>query len=425
MLQPTERGAALVETATRFLEEHVYPAEATYEEQVHDEYGRPRRDQVPVVEELKKVARDLGLWNLFLPHPEPGHEPLSNLDYARIAELTGRSIHIAPEAMNCAAPDTGNMELLSMFGTPEQKERWLRPLLDGEIRSAYVMTEPTVASSDASNIETTIVRDGDEWVVNGRKWWISGASRDACELLIVMGITDPDGDAPRHGRHSMVLIPRDTPGVTVERDLTVLGYRPYETHVEMTFDDVRVPADALLGDPGAGFAMSQARLGPGRIHHCMRMIGAAERALELMIARARTRATFGTALVDQGVVREWIADSRIEIDQARLYTLYTAHLMDTVGNRAAASEISGIKVAVPNMTVRVLDRAMQVFGGGGLSGDYMLAAMYAEARVVRIADGPDEVHKRAVARTELRRFDDATTPAPHGVAAHLAHVGRL
>lgn len=423
MFDPTPRGAGLIRTMTSFLEEHVYPAEHEFEAQVRA--AGPGREQPPVLEELKKTARDLGLWNLFLPHAEPGHEPLSNLDYARIAELSGRSLHLAPESMNCSAPDTGNMELLSMFGTPEQKERWLHPLMDGAIRSAYVMTEPLVASSDASNIETTVERDRDEWVINGRKWWISGAARPRCELFILMGVTDPDGDAPRHGRHSMVLIPKDTPGITIERDLTVLGYDPFESHVEIVFDDVRVPAGNLLGDPGAGFAMSQARLGPGRIHHCMRMIGAAERALELMIARARVRSTFGSPLVERGVVREWIADSRIEIDQARLYTLYTAHLMDTVGNKAAASEISGIKVAVPTMASRVIDRAIQVFGGAGLSQDYPLARMYAETRIVRMADGPDEVHRRAVARTELRRHEDAVTPAPHGVASHLRHVVRL
>lgn len=418
MFDPSPRAAGLIDSMVGFLADDVYPAESLFETQVH-EIGEART-QPPVMEELKKKARDLGLWNLFLPHAEPGHDPLPNLDYARIAELSGRSLHLAPEAMNCAAPDTGNMEVLSMFGTPEQKERWLRPLMDGAIRSAYVMTEPQVASSDASNIETSIVQDGDEWVINGRKWWISGVQRDACQILILMGITDSADGAPRHRRHSMVLIPKDTPGVTIERDLTVLGYNPYESHVEMTFTDVRVPLTNLVGEVGAGFAMSQARLGPGRIHHCMRMIGAAERALELMIARAESRSTFGTRLVDQGVIREWIADSRIEIDQARLYTLYTAHLMDTVGNQAAASEISGIKVVVPNMASRVVDRAMQVHGGGGLSQDFPLARMYAETRIIRMADGPDEVHKRAVARTELRRFSDATTPTPHGLTAHLS-----
>jgi len=420
MFEPTPRAAALIESMTSFLEEEVYPAEAIWEEQVRGQRGV--RQQPQVMEELKKKARDRGLWNLFLPHAEVGHEPMSNLDYARLAELSGRSIHLAPEAMNCAAPDTGNMELLSMFGTPWQKECWLRPLMDGRMRSAYAMTEPQVASSDAGNIQTSIVRDGDEWVINGRKWWISGVQRDRCELLILMGITDQSLE-DRHRRHSMVLIPKDTPGVNVVADLEVLGFNPFESHVEMTFTDVRVPAGNLLGEVGGGFAMSQARLGPGRIHHCMRMIGMAERALELMIARVKSRATFDTPLVDQGVVREWIADSRIEIDQARLYTLYAAHLMDTVGNRAAASEISGIKVAVPNMASRVLNRAMQAHGGGGLSQVFPLARMYAESRIVRIADGPDEVHRRALARTELKRFDEAVNPYPHGASAHLALPG--
>jgi acyl-CoA dehydrogenase len=305
-----------------------------------------------------------------------------------------------------------------MFGTPAQKQRWLRPLMDAEIRSAYAMTEPQVASSDAGNIETSIVSDGDEWVINGRKWWISGVLRDRCQLLVVMGITEPSTE-DRRRRHSMVLVPVATPGIEVVQDLSVFGYHPFDSHVELKFTDVRVPADHLLGDVGAGFAMSQARLGPGRIHHCMRMVGMAERALEMMIDRAGRRSTFGTSLVDQGVIREWIADSRIEIDQARLYTLYTAHLMDVVGNRAAASEISGIKVAVPNMASRVLDRAMQVHGAAGLGPTFPLARMYVESRIVRIADGPDEVHRRSVAATELRRFAAATDPTPHGANAHL------
>jgi acyl-CoA dehydrogenase len=412
------RSQELVAHMHDFLADHVYPAEQVFARQV-EEAGYPRPTP-PVLQELKETARGLGLWNLFLPHPEKDHAPLSNLEYAPLAELSGRSLELAPEAMNCSAPDTGNMELLSMFGTPEQKEQWLRPLMAGEIRSAYVMTEPQVASSDAGNIETTIERDGDEWVVNGRKWWISGPMREDCRLLIVMGIGDQRPDAPRHRRHSMVLIPLDTPGVEVVRELEVLGYQPFETHVEMRFTDVRVPVGNLLGDEGAGFAMSQARLGPGRIHHCMRMIGAAERALELMIDRAGRRSTFGSPLVERGVIREWIADSRMEIDQARLYTLQTAYLMDTVGNREAASEISGIKVVVPNMARRVVDRAMQVFGGAGLSQDTPLARMYAETRIVRIADGPDEVHRRALARTELRRFEAATSPAPRGALSHLA-----
>ena len=417
MFTQTPRAAELYEKMVGFLAEHVYPAEAVHEQQIA-EIGSSRT-QPPILEDLKKQARDLGLWNLFLPHSLEGHDPLSNLDYAPIAELTGRSLHLAPEALNCSAPDTGNMELLSMFGTPAQQDKWLKPLMDGEIRSAYVMTEPQVASSDASNIETSIVRDGDEWVINGRKWWISGVQRENCKLLVLMGITDDSPDAPRHRRHSMVLIPKDTPGVRVVRDLTVLGYDPFDSHVEMTFEDVRVPAGNLLGEVGGGFAMSQARLGPGRIHHCMRMIGAAERALELMIDRVQNRATFGVPLVDQGVVREWIADSRIEIDQARLYTLYTAHLMDTVGNREAASQISGIKVAVPNMAATVINRAMQAFGAAGLDHAVPLARMYGEARIVRIADGPDEVHRRALARTELRRFNAGVSPEPHGLTAHL------
>jgi acyl-CoA dehydrogenase len=417
------RSKELVDRMHGFLADQVYPAEAKFTRQVHAA-GLPRPTP-PVLEELKGVARGLGLWNLFLPHPEKDHEPLSNLEYAPLAELSGRSLGVAPEAMNCSAPDTGNMELLSMFGTPAQKEEWLRPLMAGTIRSAYVMTEPQVASSDASNIETTIERDGDDYVVNGRKWWISGPLRETCELLILMGISDQAPDAARHRRHSMVLISKHAPGVEVVQELDVLGYQPFETHVEMRFTDVRVPVSSLLGEEGAGFAMSQARLGPGRIHHCMRMIGAAERALELMIDRAGRRSTFGSPLVERGVIREWIADSRMEIDQARLYTLRTAQLMDTVGNRAAASEISGIKVVVPNMAGRVIDRAMQVFGGAGLCQETPLARMYAETRIVRIADGPDEVHRRALARTELRRFEVATTPAPSGAAAHLSHLSEL
>jgi len=415
MFEPSDRVLELSQRLTDFLEDHVYPAEAVYEHEAA-EPGVIRKQQ-QIMEDLKATARRLGLWNLFLPHREEGHEPLSNLEYAHLAELSGRSLHIAPEAMNCAAPDTGNMELLSMFGTPEQKRRWLEPLMDGQIRSAYAMTEPQVASSDASNIETSIVRDGDEWVINGRKWWISGVNRDRCELLILMGITDPDGD--RHARHTMILVPRDTRGVTVERDLTVLGYNPNESHVEMTFEDVRVPVGNVLGEVGAGFAMSQARLGPGRIHHCMRMVGAAERALELMIARANSRVAFGRSLAEQGVIQEWIADSRMEIDQARLYTMYAAHLMDTVGNKVAASQISGIKVVAPNMAARVIDRAIQAHGAAGLGQDFPLARMWTEARIVRLADGPDEVHRRAVARTELRRFKADGSDGPSGLLAHL------
>lgn len=415
MFELTARAQRLVEAMTTFLEEDVYPAEKLWAEQVRA--NGLLREQPPVLEALKAKAREKGLWNLFLPHREAGHTALSNLDYAHIAELSGRSIHLAPEAMNCSAPDTGNMELLSMFGTPEQKETWLVPLMEGRIRSAYAMTEPLVASSDASNIETSIVREGDEWVINGRKWWITGVARKRCELLIVLGITDPGGE--RHQRHTMMLVPKNTPGVTIHRDLEVLGENQFDSHVEMSFDSVRVPVSNLLGDVGAGFAMSQARLGPGRIHHCMRLVGAAERALELMIHRAHQRSTFGMQLSDQGVVREWIADSRVEIDQARLYVLQAAHLMDTVGNKAAASQISGIKVVVPNMAVKVIDRAIQLHGAGGLSQDFPLASMWKEARCVRLADGPDEVHRRAVARTELRRYADANSTGRSGLMAHL------
>jgi len=413
--QLSPRGRKLVEAMHLFLEEHVYPAESLHEQQIRD-IGEARTSP-PVMETLKLKARELGLWNLFLPHSEPGHEPLTNSDYAHLAELSGRSLYVAPEAMNCAAPDSGNMELLSMFATPEQKTLWFKPLMDGAIRSAYAMTEPQVASSDASNIQTSIVDDGDAWVINGRKWWTSGVSRAQCELLIVMGITDPDGD--RHQRHTMVLVPRDTPGVRVERELTVFGYNPIDSHVEMTFTDVRVPKENLLGDVGAGFAMSQARLGPGRIHHCMRMVGAAERGLELLIARAHDRTMFGTRLVDQGVIREWIADSRMEIDQLRLYILRTAHLMDTLGNKAAASEISGIKVMAPKVASQVLDRAIQAHGGAGVCQDLPLARMWVESRLVRLVDGPDEVHRRSVARTELARFRERRDAGFPGAYSYL------
>ena len=415
MFAPTARALDWQTVLADFMAEHIYPSEHLLHEQI--EAALPSRPQPPVLETLKGEARRRGLWNFFLPHVEDDHEPLSNSEYAPLAEITGRSPFLAPEAMNCSAPDTGNMELLSMFATPEQKERWLRPLLDGKIRSSYAMTEPQVASSDASNIETAITRDGDDWVIKGSKWWITGAARDNCELLIVMGITD--ASAERHRRHSMILVPRDAVGLTISRDLLVLGYDQFESHVELSLDGVRVPSANLLGEVGAGFAMAQARLGPGRIHHCMRMIGAAERALELMIHRARSRTTFGTRLVDQGVIREWIADSRMEIDQARLYTLYAAHLMDTVGNVAAASQISGIKVVVPTAAANVIDRAIQVHGAGGLSQDFPLARLWVESRVVRLADGPDEVHRRGVARAELRSFEAGTTPVPAGLYSHL------
>ena len=401
-LSPT--AAALHEKLVDFMDRHVYPAEAVYREQMAaspDPHYHP-----PVIEDLKTEARKQGLWNLFLPHKTQWTDGLSNLDYAPLAEVTGHSIALAPEALNCAAPDTGNMELLTIYGTTQQKEQWLQPLLEGEIRSAFAMTEPAVASSDATNIECRIERRGEEYVINGRKWWTSGAANHRCKLLVLMGKTDPGG--PRHLQQSMVLVPIDTPGVTVVRDLTVFGYNDREGHCEVLFEDVHVPVANLLGDEGGGFAMSQARLGPGRIHHCMRCIGMAERALELMCRRVRSRVAFGKTLAEQGVIQEWIADSRIEIEQARLLTLKAAWLMDTVGNKGARTEISAIKVAAPDVALRVVDRAIQAHGGGGVSGDFPLAAMYAGLRTLRLADGPDEVHRMQVARRELRRYEEAT-----------------
>jgi acyl-CoA dehydrogenase len=389
---------ALQKRLAAFMVDRVIPAEATYERQLA-ESGDPH-SQPPVMEELKEEARAAGLWNLFLPHSTEWNDGLSNLDYAPLAELSGRSA-IGPEALNCSAPDTGNMELLALFGTEEQKERWLRPLLAGEIRSTFAMTEPAVASSDATNIETRIECDGDEWVINGRKWWISGAGDPRCRIAIVMGKTDSGADA--HRRQSMVLVPTDTPGFKVVRDLLVFGYNDQESHCEVLLEDVRVPAANVLGEVGAGFAMAQARLGPGRIHHCMRSIGMAERALELLVDRAQERIAFGGPLADQGVVQEAIADSRIEIDQCRLHTMHAAWLMDTAGNKVARTELSAVKVAVPAMAARVIDRAIQVHGGGGVSQDFPLAMAYARQRILRIADGPDEVHRRSVARAELRR----------------------
>jgi acyl-CoA dehydrogenase len=397
----SERSRDLQRMAEEFLTTHVHPAEPVFAEQVAarpDEWTAP-----PVMEELKKQARALGLWNLFLPHAEHG-AGLSNLDYAPIAELTGRSPSLAPEAMNCAAPDTGNMELLAMFGTPEQQEQWLKPLLDGRIRSCFSMTEPEVASSDANNVATRVERDGDELVITGRKWWSSGAMSPRCKLSIVMGLSDPDG--VRHRRHSMVLVPMDSPGLTVLRPTTVFGYddRPHGGHAEIVFDRVRVPVDNLLGEAHAGFALAQARLGPGRIHHCMRLIGMAERALELMCRRALGREAFGAPIADQGVVRDWIAEARIRIEQARLLVLKAAWLMDTVGNKGAAFEIAAIKVVAPDTARWVIDRAIQVYGAAGVSQDTPLAYLYSHARTLQIADGPDEVHRRSVARQELAKW---------------------
>ena len=383
-----------------FMEEFVFPAEEVYELQMA-ESGDPHFHP-QVVEDLKTEARSRGLWNLFLPHKTEWTDGLSNLDYAPLAEITGMS-HLGPEALNCAAPDTGNMEILTTFGTEEQKEEWLRPLLAGEIRSCFSMTEPAVASSDASNIECSMLRDGDSYVINGRKWWSSGASSPRCKVAIVMGKTDPNASPYR--QQSMILVPLDTPGVTKVRDLTVFGYQDREGHGEILYDNVRVPASNLLGEEGGGFAIAQARLGPGRIHHTMRSIGAAERALDLMCIRAKSRVAFGKTLAEQGVIQTWIADSRIEIDQARLLTFYAAWLMDTVGNKGARTEISAIKVVAPNVALRVIDRAIQVFGGAGVSGDTPLARMYAGQRTLRLADGPDEVHRMTIARRELRKHE--------------------
>ena len=403
----SERCQGLRERLLAFMDEHVYPAEPVYERQI-SESGDPHLHP-PVMEELKATARGLGLWNLFLPHGETG---LSNVDYAPLAEIMGRS-PIGPEACNCSAPDTGNMEVLSLFGTPEQRERWLTPLLEGEIRSAFAMTEPDVASSDATNVQLRIERDGDEYVLNGRKWWISGAMRERCRILIVMGKTDPDGaGGSRYKQQSMILVPRGTPGLQILRNLPVFGYTDPEGHAELRFDDVRVPASNLLAGEGEGFLISQARLGPGRIHHCMRALGAAERALELMCARAQARVTFGAPVSERANIQDWIAESRIEIEMARLLTMKAAWLMDTVGNKHARTEIAAIKVAAPQVALKVVDRAIQVHGAGGVSGDFPLAMMYAHLRTLRLADGPDEIHKRTIAREELRRRATATAPAP-------------
>jgi acyl-CoA dehydrogenase len=396
------RAQELRLTLLDFMDDYVTPNEALFEEQLA-ESGDPHADP-PILEDLKTEARKRGLWNLFLPHKTQWTDGLSNLDYAPLAEITGRSMHIAPEALNCSAPDTGNMEILAQFGSEEQKQRWLAPLLEGEIRSAFAMTEPDVASSDATNIASRIERDGDEYVINGRKWWTSGAMRARCKILIFMGKTNPD--AHPYAQQSMILVPIDTAGVTVRRNLQVFGYTDRDGHAEITFENVRVPASNLLGDEGSGFAIAQSRLGPGRIHHCMRALGIAERALELMCARVSSRVAFGRPLADQGVIREWIADSRIEIEQARLLVLKAAWLMDTVGNKGARTEIAAIKVVAPNVALRVVDRAIQAHGGMGVSQDTPLARMYAGLRTLRLADGPDEVHRRSVAREELKRFRD-------------------
>ena len=399
------RTGELQEALLAFMSEHVYPAEATLAVQLHERDADPvlRWSTPAILAELKAEARRRGLWNLFLPPVHEHGAGLTNLQYAPLAEITGRSPWIAPEALNCSAPDTGNMELLAMFGTPDQRRRWLEPLLDGRIRSAFCMTEPDVASSDATNITARIERDGDEYVVTGRKWWSTGAMNPDCRLFVVMGKTDPS--APRHRQQSMVLVPRDTAGVRVVRGLTVFGFddAAHGGHAEVVFEGARVPAENLVAGEGDGFAIAQARLGPGRIHHCMRLLGSAERALELMCARAASRETFGRPVADHGVVQHWIAQSRLRIEQARLLVLKTAWLRDTVGNTDAATEIQAIKIAVPQTVEWILDKAIQVHGGAGVSGDTPLAMLWANARTLRLADGPDEVHERSLARSELRR----------------------
>jgi acyl-CoA dehydrogenase len=393
----SDRAKDFHERLEAFMDERVYPAEPAWYEAIRGPDGP--HVHPPIIEELKAEARRRGLWNLFLPDDEHG-AGLSNVDYAPLAELMGRS-RIASEACNCSAPDTGNMEVLHQFGTPQQKDRWLAPLLDGEIRSAFAMTEPAVASSDATNIELRIAKEGDEYVLNGRKWWTTNALHPNLRILVVMGKTNPD--AATYQQQSMVLVPSDAPGVKVLRNLSVFGYDDHEGHGEVEFDNVRVSVENILAGEGMGFMIAQARLGPGRIHHCMRAIGVAERALELMCERADDREAFGHSVSHYGNIRDWIAESRIDLEMARLLVMKTAWLMDTVGNRHARIEISGIKFAVPNICLRIVDRAIQVHGGGGVSQDFPLAMMYAGLRTLRLADGPDEVHKLSLARQELRR----------------------
>jgi acyl-CoA dehydrogenase len=386
-----------------FMDSEVFPAEAIYEKERHELIASGKPHELPaVVEDLKKKARALGLWNLFLPHSTNPHHGLSVTEYATLAEITGWSPEIAPEAINCAAPDTGNMELLDMFGTDEQKKTWLEPLLEGRIRSAFAMTEPDVASSDARNIRTSITTEGNDFVINGTKWWTTGAMDERCQILIVMGKTNPDADD--HHQQSMVLVPINTPGVKVERNLTVFGYVDQHGHAQVSFTNVRVPISNLLGAQGEGFALAQARLGPGRIHHCMRAIGMAERALSLMIQRTIGRETFGKELIKQGVIQEWIAQARIDIEQARLLVLKAAWMIDNVGAKGARKEIAAIKVAVPQMAERIIDHAIQSYGGAGVSQDTPLARLYAGIRTLRIVDGPDEVHIRDIARLEIKSY---------------------
>ena len=399
----SERAQDYQARLLEFMDEHVYPAEKVYAQQMAAA-GDPQHHP-QVLEDLKAEARRRGLWNLFHPHEseEWGSPGLSNLDYAPLAEIMGRSPHLAPEATNCNAPDTGNMEVFQVFGTDEHKETWLKPLLEGTIASAFAMTEPAVASSDATNVQLSMVADGDEYVLNGRKWFASNALHAHCRVLIVMGKTDPS--AAKHRQQSMLVVAMDTPGLTVVRGLPVFGYLDREGHAEILFEDVRVPKTALLAGEGDGFMISQARLGPGRIHHCMRAIGMAERALDLMIARAQERITFGEPVASRSNIQDWIAEARIEIEATRLLVLKSAWLMDTVGNQKARVEIAAIKVKAPEMALLIVDRAIQVHGGGGVTDDFPLAGFYAHLRTLRLADGPDEVHKRTLAQVELRRLD--------------------
>lgn len=401
LFEISERAQQYQSDLREFMDSHVYPAEVVYDEQMRaagDPHFHP-----PILEDLKTEARKRGLWNLFHPHPEWG-PGLTNLEYAPLAEIMGHS-HLASEACNCSAPDTGNMEVFTLFGTDEHKERYLKPLLDGRIRSAFAMTEPAVASSDATNVELSMVRDGDSYVLNGRKWFASNGMHRNCKVLIVMGKTDPN--AAPHRQQSMMVVPIDAAGVTVRRNLSVFGYQDREGHAEIDFTDVRVPSTDVLKGEGEGFAISQARLGPGRIHHCMRAIGMAERALELLCRRAKSRVTFGKPISDNANIRDWIAESRIDIEMIRLLTMKAAYLMDTVGNKEARTEIAAIKVAAPNIALKIIDRAIQVHGGGGVTDDFPLAMAWAHLRTLRLADGPDEVHKRAIASQELRKYRDA------------------